>query len=356
MRATWQRWHPTALVVAVALALGTFFYQTGRGDEMERPSPADDGVLRVYFTPQAGQTRSEDAGGVQADLVAALESASSSIDIAVYDLDLPAVRDALIAAHRRGLRVRVVAETDNLDQPALQDLLAAGVPLVDDRRPSLMHHKFVVIDEQQVWTGSLNLTWNGLHRNDNHLLAIQSTDLAADYLREFEEMFIDDRFGPLSLPDTPYPFLAIGEAAVEVGFSPDDGIEGRLLQRLQDAESQILVLAFVLTSDSIAEALLQAHERGVEVRAVAEARQSGGAGSDVDRLRAAGLDLRLDTNPANMHHKVIVIDRSTVIVGSYNFTQSAEHDNDENSLMIDDPGLAAQFVDQFELIYQAAVP
>lgn len=356
MESRWMAWRSTLLVVGLTLAIGYGFYRSERAGVGPSERSTEAGDFQVYFMPEQPAAQAGPARSVEADLIMAIDTATESIDIAVYDLDLPGIRDALIAAHRRGITVRVVAETDNLDQPSFQDLLAAGVPLVDDRRPSLMHHKFVVIDQRWVWTGSMNLTWNGLHRNDNHLLAIQSDDLATNYRREFEEMFVEDRFGPLSRPDTPFPFLAIGQAAVEVGFSPDDGVQARLVQRIEQAQSEVLVLAFVLTSDSIAEALLHAHERGVAVRGVIEARQSGGVGSDADRLRAAGLDLRLDTNPANMHHKVILIDGRTVISGSYNFTQSAEEDNDENLLMIEDAALAALFIQQFESIYLSAVP
>ena len=67
----------------------------------------------------------------------------------------------------------------------------------------------------------------------------------------------------------------------------------------------------------------------------------GPAGSTAAwKLREAGLDVRLDGNPANMHHKVFIIDGHIVITGSYNFSRSAEERNDENTLIIHDPAIA----------------
>jgi phosphatidylserine/phosphatidylglycerophosphate/cardiolipin synthase-like enzyme len=63
----------------------------------------------------------------------------------------------LIDAHRRGVTVRLVTESDNMDVSEIQELREVGIPILGDRREGRMHNKFVVIDRQEVWTGSLNL-------------------------------------------------------------------------------------------------------------------------------------------------------------------------------------------------------
>jgi phosphatidylserine/phosphatidylglycerophosphate/cardiolipin synthase-like enzyme len=342
------------------LALFVVFYtqanapqQSGSVRATAIPSAAD---LAVYFSAPGEAARSRWSGGPESELVLAIDAAHTSIQLALYDLDLWVVRDALLRAFRRGVDVRLVVEGDNAHQPEIEDLRALGIPIVAEDRPPLMHHKFIVIDGDQVWTGSMNLTINGAYRNDNNLMRLQSADLAADYLREFEELYEERRFGELSLVDTPFPFLVVGKAAVEVAFAPEDNVLARILRRLGEAESTIEILAFVLTSDPLVEALESASAHGIQVRGVVEAARSGDQGSDVDRLRASGLDIRLDANPNNMHHKVILIDGGTVIAGSYNFTRSAEEKNDENVLLIDDRELAQRFLQEFERIYAQALP
>jgi phosphatidylserine/phosphatidylglycerophosphate/cardiolipin synthase-like enzyme len=218
-----------------------------------------------------------------------------------------------------------------------------------------MHHKYVVVDGRWVWTGSMNLTGNDTVRNDNNFLMIDSRDLAANYQQEFEEMW-QDRFGADSLRDTPNPEVIVNGVTITSAFAPDDGVAGRLIDALRSARTSIEFLAFSFTSDPIADAMLERAGEGVAVRGVMEASQAAGSGSELERLRAAGLDVRRDGNPGNMHHKVILIDRSIVVTGSYNFSQSAETRNDENVLILRDPALAEAFEAEFERVFAMAVP
>jgi phosphatidylserine/phosphatidylglycerophosphate/cardiolipin synthase-like enzyme len=66
------------------------------------------------------------------------------------------------------------------------------------------------------------------------------------------------------------------------------------------------------------------------------------------------LDVFIDGNPGQMHHKIMIIDESTVIVGSYNFSSSAETRNDEYLLVIYNEEIAAQFLEEFKRIYGQA--
>ncbi|MFN2198868.1 MAG: phospholipase D-like domain-containing protein, partial [Anaerolineales bacterium] len=287
----------------------------------------------------------------------AIDRARLSVEMAAMNLDLWSLRDALIAAQRRGVSVRMVTDSDYLETAEVQDLAAAGIPVLGDRRESLMHHKFAIIDREEVWTGSMNFTLNGAYRSDNNLLQLRSPQIAADYLREFEEMFVQDRFGDASRADTPYPEVYLDGIPVEVRFSPDDGVAAHLVELVGAAEESVDVLAYAFTSDPLAEALLEAARRGVVVRGVFDAGQAGSnQGSDFQRLAEAGLDIRLDGSPGNMHHKVLILDRRIVVTGSYNFSASAELRNDENSLILFDPALAELYLEEFERVYALADP
>jgi phosphatidylserine/phosphatidylglycerophosphate/cardiolipin synthase-like enzyme len=127
---------------------------------------------------------------MEQELLDHLNAAVSSIDVAIYSLSRVSVRDALIAAHNRGVTVRVVADDDAYAEaeyaPHFQALQSAGVPLVLDNRSSLMHNKFFVIDGQIVWSGSTNMIDTGFSYNHNNSLVFTSTELAAIYRTEFE--------------------------------------------------------------------------------------------------------------------------------------------------------------------------
>lgn len=351
-------WRSVAGIVLLGLTASLFFWvDSDRSASEPAASPADEGgSILAFFTPPGDDQSPGAIAPVERAVLESLQRAEHSVDMAVYDFDLWRVRDALIDCQLRGVRVRVVVEGDHALQPSLIDLQAAGVPIVSDDRDPLMHHKFLVIDDQWVWVGSMNLTQRGVYHNDNNFLRIDSRDVAADFEREFEEMFMEDRFGALSRADTPFPFLVVDDSAVEVAFSPEDDVQARILRRLDQASSSIDVLAFTLTADRIADALIDAAERGVRVRGVLEASRADDLGADAGRLRAAGLGLRLDANPDTMHNKVLIIDRRTVVTGSYNFTQSAEEHNDENLLIIDNPHLAGQYEQAFQALFEVALP
>lgn len=312
--------------------------------------------IQVYFTaPQTGVTESREAGPDIA-LVEAIDRAQRSIDVAVYALNLEDVADALRRAEQRGVRVRLVIESDNAFEPEVQALLGAGIPLRQDQRPGLMHHKFVIIDGAEVWTGSMNLTVGAAFHDDNNVVWIDSPDVAQDFSREFDEMFEEDRFGALSLEDTPRRQLTVAGVPLEILFSPDDGAADRVLDLIDEAEISLEFAAFSFTSDSIGDHVLAAAGRSVRVRGVMETTQAGGSGSEYETLRSAGLDVRLDGNPFNMHHKFLIIDGEIVVTGSYNYTLSAEEHNDENVLIIHDREIADMYGGEFNRIFELAGP
>lgn len=312
------------------------------------------GAVEVYFSAPDDPNSRALRGGPDARLAASIAGAQRSVDIAAYNLDLWSVRDALFEASSSGAIVRVVVESANLDQPEIQDLLNGGIEVVADTSDALMHHKFVVVDDWDVWTGSMNFTLNGAYRHDNNLLHLQSSKLAQNYRREFEEMFVEGRFGRLSRRDTPFPTFRIEGADVEVYFSPDDGALSGLLDALGQAEQQVLVMAFTLTTDEITELLIEHMAHGIDVRVVLDADQVRNTGNDYEWLLESGVDVRTDRNPYNMHHKVMLIDGEVVVTGSYNFTRSAEERNDENLIIIKDDNLASSYLVEFNRIWEAA--
>ncbi len=316
--------------------------------------PDTPGWYRVYFTEPEGPQAESLRGGPDAELAEAIDQARLSVDAAIYDLNLWSLRDALIEAHRRGVAVRVVTESDNIDSPEIQALREAGIPVLGDRREGLMHNKFILIDRLEVWTGSMNFTINGAYRNDNNLIRVQSSRLAKDYIAEFDEMFEDDQFGAGSPANTPNPSFSVDGNLIEVYFSPEDGTAARLIELISGAQDSVYFLAYAFTEDDIADAMVERARDGVTVAGVIDSGQADNQGSEYERMVAEGLDVRLDGGSGRMHHKVIIIDGQTVLTGSYNFSASAETRNDENTLVIHNSRIAEQYLDEFERIFDHA--
>jgi phosphatidylserine/phosphatidylglycerophosphate/cardiolipin synthase-like enzyme len=266
----------------------------------------------------------------------------------------------MVRAARRGVRVRLVTDTDTLEsrdreeQAIFARLREANIPVVPDSRRPIMHNKFTIVDGEWVQTGSWNYTVNDTYRNNNNQIIIQSRELAANYTAEFEKMFTARQFGGNKPPGVPSPTLSIAGARVENYFSPEDRPAAHIIRWVNGARQRIVFLAFSFTHDGIGEAMLARAQAGVQVAGVFETTGSDTRFSEYNRFKTAGLDVLLDGNPRNLHHKVIVIDGRVTIFGSYNFSSNADTDNDENVLIVEDPGLAAAFEAEYQRVRTVA--
>ncbi len=319
----------------------------------EDPATHPEGIEVFFTTPRYPDTEDDHYGGLDETLAEAIGAATRTVDIAAYDFDLARVADALVRVHEAGVTVRLVTDTDYEDELGPRTLRKAGIPIVTDDRDPFMHNKFVVIDGEEVWTGSWNLTDNGTYRNNNNALRIFSRDLAANYTAEFEEMFEDKAFGTTS-PDNTQTVLTVGGISVQNFFSSEGNVPAQLLPLLENAQSSIRFMAFVFTDTDLAKALRAKGREGVLVEGVVEARNVSASGSDVEALRDAGIEVLADGNPYVMHHKVIIIDEAIVITGSYNFSRSAAESNDENLLILYSEDIARLYLEEFQRVYQAA--
>lgn len=318
----------------------------------EAPAALDQDWYTVYFTDPSSPDASTYRGGPDQALAKAIDSARISVDVAIYDLNLWSIRDALIAAHRRGVAVRLVTDSDNMDEQEVQELKEAGIEVLGDRHENLMHDKFVVIDQLEVWSGSMNFTTGGGYLDNNNLIYLRSSKLAEDYTHEFEQMFVDDHFGAEKKPGTPNPAVTVNGSQIEVYFSPEDGTLDHILEVVNSAKESIDFMAYSFTSDELADALIERAKTGINVRGVFDKDQyHSNEGTEFDTLHNAGIDVWLDGNPRLMHHKVIIIDKQVVITGSYNFSNNAERNNDENTLIIHNRDIAAQYMIEFQQVY-----
>lgn len=313
--------------------------------------------IDIYFTDPQNALSAQETGGVDGPLVATIDAARLSVDVAIYNLTINSIRDALLRAHERGVQVRLVMESDNRDKDDPEKLMEAGIVILGDRREGLMHNKFVVIDRSEVWLGSMNFTNTGVYSDHNNWLLIRSVKMAENYTQEFNEMFVDDQFGPDVMTATPNPLLTIDGTMVETLFSPDDYVVYSLLALVESAQESIRFMAYSFTSDPLGEAIRTRAETGVKVEGVMDADQiNSNIGTEYDSFQQAGLDVRLDGNPGLMHHKILIIDEEIVVTGSYNFTNNAETRNDENVVIIHNEKIARIFLQEFRRIFEQAQP
>jgi phosphatidylserine/phosphatidylglycerophosphate/cardiolipin synthase-like enzyme len=130
----------------------------------------------------------------------------------------------------------------------------------------------------------------------------------------------------------------------EVYFSPNGECTDAIVRELDKAQSTVLVQAYSFTSYKIAKGLLDAHKRGVKVEVILDKSQKSDQYSSADLLANSGMSVKIGSQHAIAHNKVMIIDGETVITGSFNFTKAAEENNAENLLVIHDRKLAERYM------------
>jgi phospholipase D len=129
-----------------------------------------------------------------------------------------------------------------------------------------------------------------------------------------------------------------------VCFTPPSGCGALIAQQVAEAEESIYVQAFDFTSSHIANELIKAKQRGVKVKMLFDRNNKNNANSEMPKLLAAGIEIGIESIPGYAHNKVMIIDHKKVITGSFNFTRGADHKNAENVVLIEDPKIANQYL------------
>lgn len=135
----------------------------------------------------------------------------------------------------------------------------------------------------------------------------------------------------------------------QVYFSPRGGCRAAVLEAVAAARKELLVMAYCFTSQVIASEVLAAAQRKVKVEVLVDDKAIFDRGNDLRLLVAGGVPVYSDGKHGLMHDKVMVIDRKTVFMGSYNWTDQAEERNAENLLVVRNTKLAALYAANFEL-------
>ncbi|MGC1454562.1 MAG: phospholipase D family protein [Nitrospirota bacterium] len=136
-------------------------------------------------------------------------------------------------------------------------------------------------------------------------------------------------------------------ADAQVYFSPHGGCTDAIVKELDKSKSEILVQAYSFTSKEIAKALIDAHKRGIQTQIILDKSNRSGKYSAGDFTAHMGIPTYIDSRHAIAHNKIIIIDRATVITGSFNFTNAAANNNAENLLIIRSKELAKEYIDNW---------
>jgi phosphatidylserine/phosphatidylglycerophosphate/cardiolipin synthase-like enzyme len=319
-------------------------------------------------------------------LVTFIDQTKERLDCAIYDLRYPDVLVALkrLTASGRALRLlydagpaqKGGATVDPKPAGTTEAIAAAGlaayaIPFTEHGH--LMHNKFLVRDGAAFWTGSPNFTVGGLELQDNNCLDVISADLAARYTAAFEDLLARAAGGSSPAPPAAGGAVVVGDEAIAVDFSPSAGeaVEDRIVAALA-AASEVKILAFLISDPGILQALKRFSAPQMQISGVVD--RNGMA----DARRSKQIDPTLfwfmsdprfalapshAFNPAGeqdfIHNKLMIFDDDVVVTGSYNFSENAEL-NSENQLQVTSKAYAGAATGYFDALYakypKAAAP
>ncbi|BAZ45062.1 helix-hairpin-helix motif protein [Chondrocystis sp. NIES-4102] len=411
-----------------------------------------DPAIQVYFNHRQTKNKYTDpyrqikrpGDNLEAVIIEEIAAAKSTINLAVQEFNLPLVAQALVASQQQGVEVKVILENNyssplselnpqqvdklkqrdrlkydqfqqlvdvngdgNLTQQeistrdALIILRQAGIPLIDDtadgsKGSGLMHHKFMVVDNKTVITGSANFTLSDIHGdfdnldnrgNVNHLLRIDNQQVASIFTEEFNYLWgygniggINSKFGLDKPARSPF-IIRWDNTEVLIQFSPiskskdwRESGNGLISQILNNANDSINLALFVFSEQQLVDLLQTKQQQGVTIQGVFDPGFAFRYYSEVlDMLGVTGYyrcQPESDNNPwlqplntigipdldlgDKLHHKFAAIDQHLVIAGSQNWTAAANHLNDETVIVINNYLVAQHFEQEFTRLYQTA--
>ena len=340
------------------------------------------GRIKGYVGPQE-LGAADDLEQVIVDFIG---TATKTIDVAVQELDNAAIAQALIDQKLAGRSVRVILNHSYLQEKPDKDhpvppgtsvaqlaaeateykpnreifgaLCRCGIDVRIDFNPdAIFHHKFCVVDVRcdvdgenvrrgghpGLLTGSANFTGTDCHTNLNHLLAFRDADVEQQFAQEFAEAWSGE-FGRGRLGKPPETVDVAG-VPVKVLFSPDHGPEAEVVKQLLKCPKQGKIDCAMFTfagSSAIDDAMIVLAGAERTVRVVLDPGQSAPSKKwpAASNLNDHGIDVRVP-NPKHgfrkLHHKLCVIDGSTVVAGSFNYSEPATLFNDEALLVLGCP-------------------
>ena len=350
----------TLILLLIIAVIGFFIFYKSRQIEptttTRLPSWCEIYFSQVYNSdPEVAKTNPRNIDKI---LVQKLNTARRTIDAALHELDSEVITGALVNAHKRGVKVRVVTETDYMNEDSIEQIQSERIKVINDMgRSGLMHNKFIVIDGRYSWTGSFNTTDNGAYKNNNNAIFIDSPAIAQNFATEFEEMFTQKKFGSRSPKNIPNPIVRMPDGTeIKTLFSPENDVDDAIIAELNKARKSIFFMAFSFTHQNIGQAMMDKYRAGVDVRGIFEKRGSETSYSQYPKMKAMGIPVKQDTNKWILHHKVIIIDGETVLTGSFNFSKNAAKTNEENILIISgNRAIAQAYLDEFTRVYGESI-
>jgi phosphatidylserine/phosphatidylglycerophosphate/cardiolipin synthase-like enzyme len=348
-----------------------------------------DGKIEAYVGPP-GLGAHDDLEAVIVEFIA---GARRRLDIAVQELDSEAIARAILAASWRGVRVTLFLEQDYLRSTLRRDKTGVPIPpapgpgetpehalertqwladdteLAENRRilaallrsdvevrgdfnPAIFHQKFILRDyadgkatkpgDPALLTGSTNFTWTGTHVNLNHVFVFRSAYVCRQYEAEFDQLR-QGRFGRSTHGDVPKTY-DLGGVPAKILFAPEHAPELEIMKQMLKGQHEVVFAIFTFSGSSgIDDTMLALARGGMTIRGVLDRGQAAHDWAATKTMVHPNISLFVPRRSGafatlgKLHHKLMVVDDTIVVAGSFNYTLPANDYNDENIFVLGSP-------------------
>ena len=333
----------------------------------EKVTTSSSSNLKLLFSDHTTQLKPSKncSSNICKELVSNINNTHKTLDMAIYGYTfVPEIETALQNALKRGVKIRLVYDLDAKGSTTYDDSLRLAKLVTQSTSDystegqnkkysnEIMHNKFYIFDGNKVLTGSANLSPNDMSGfNSNTTITILSEEIAKLYTQEFEQM-LNTKFHNQKTSHTNMQKFEIGNTPIEVYFSPQDRItKNHIIPLIKTAKLYIYIPAFLITDKWLADELVSAKMKGVDVKIILDASQAHSQYSKIKQLRESGIQVKVENYAGKLHSKSIIIDDKISIIGSMNFSKSGQNINDENVLIIKNNGLAEDYRHYFEYLW-----
>lgn len=302
------------LAIVISLAMSFLFW----AGESETPSaPPTGGNPAALYSNMTGDH-------LQKTLASAIQNAKKSIVLMIYSLNDPEIIQALKKKSEEGVSVKVIY--DARASVGVDRKLGPAVDAIARASHGLMHQKIMVLDEEEVWLGSANMTTDSLFEQGNLVAALRCSHLANNILQKAKCMSEDSFEKPIA-----NHLFSIGGQDCELWFLPDNNqAVAKIKTILQGAKKTIRVAMYTFSRYDFAKELIDAKKRGVNVEVFLDHQSSKGASSQiVAMLKKHGISIFTNPGQSLLHYKFLYVDDATLVNGSANWTKAAFQQNDD---------------------------
>ncbi|MEM7267930.1 MAG: phospholipase D-like domain-containing protein [Pseudomonadota bacterium] len=326
--------------------------------------------ISFFMGPKMEGTSLSGLDDLEEVIVDFIDAAEDRLEIAVQELESLQITEAILRARiERGVKVAIVLEADYLKAQRRPDtvedafdpsgghevnralaaaILRANIWARTDYNPAIFHQKFIIRDREAVLTGSTNFTPTGVGKsplggNLNHVLTVNSKDLARIYYREFREIR-QGKFGKNVGDRNEQPdVVTLDGVEMKVCFAPDHNPELEIVKRINKARERIDFAIFTFAESSgIDDAVKLAMLAGVKVRGAMDGMQANQKWAASKHLVGDEAELfRVFPKKGfinKLHHKLLTVDDKEMVIGSFNYTGPANKTNDENIIVLSGEG------------------